>query len=184
MLTFKLLEQTRDGVKVSKRYDALATPCNRLLTDPSVEVQIKETLYVLRFVNERHRPQLTNCGDRERGLLQGLAGRLVPPGPSGSTSHWAHCCGGGYAYRADSSCLAARLEICEPATALSPRARRLATAIGGQRLGHFEHAYQARGDDIAQALALLGVPPICMAPGYAMQCTTLSWMTKRYRLFW
>jgi hypothetical protein len=42
--SFKLLDKTRDGAKVSKRYDKPATPCDRLLAHPAVEKRIKESL--------------------------------------------------------------------------------------------------------------------------------------------
>jgi hypothetical protein len=32
--SFKLIEKSRDGATVRKRYDAPATPCQRLLADP------------------------------------------------------------------------------------------------------------------------------------------------------
>ncbi len=42
--SFKLVEKTRDGAKVTKRYDKPATPCDRLLAHPSVNTQVKSTL--------------------------------------------------------------------------------------------------------------------------------------------
>ena len=40
----KLLEKTRDGAKVTKRYDKPTTPCDRLLAHPSVNARVKEFL--------------------------------------------------------------------------------------------------------------------------------------------
>jgi len=42
--SFKLLEKTREGAKVRKRYSAPATPCDRLLAHPSVDESAKEQL--------------------------------------------------------------------------------------------------------------------------------------------
>ena len=42
--SFKLIEKTRDGARVSKRYDKPKTPCDRLLGHDAVSDQAKETL--------------------------------------------------------------------------------------------------------------------------------------------
>jgi len=42
--SFRLLEKTREGARVTKRYDAPATPCDRLLQDDSVDDRVKEAL--------------------------------------------------------------------------------------------------------------------------------------------
>lgn len=42
--SFKLLEKTRNGAKVTKRYDKPATPCDRLLSHDTVRVEIKDAL--------------------------------------------------------------------------------------------------------------------------------------------
>jgi hypothetical protein len=42
--SFKLLEKTRDGAKVSKRYARPATPCDRLLGHDAVSAEAKEAL--------------------------------------------------------------------------------------------------------------------------------------------
>jgi Integrase core domain len=42
--SFKLVEKTRCGAKVTKRYDKPATPCDRLLGHDAVSVEIKEAL--------------------------------------------------------------------------------------------------------------------------------------------
>jgi hypothetical protein len=42
--SFKLLEKSRHGGRVSKRYDEPATPCDRLLAHPAVHADVKEAL--------------------------------------------------------------------------------------------------------------------------------------------
>ena len=42
--SFKLVEKTRDGARVTKRYDKPATPCDRLLEHGSVGVEVKDRL--------------------------------------------------------------------------------------------------------------------------------------------
>lgn len=42
--SFKLLEKTREGAKVSKRYDRPATPCDRLLAHPAIDPAVKAAL--------------------------------------------------------------------------------------------------------------------------------------------
>jgi hypothetical protein len=42
--SFKLLDKTRDGSRVAKRYDKPATPCDRLLAHPAVNTAAKEAL--------------------------------------------------------------------------------------------------------------------------------------------
>ena len=42
--SFKLIEKSRDGATVTKRYDLPETPCNRLLTHPSVNLDIREKI--------------------------------------------------------------------------------------------------------------------------------------------
>ena len=46
--SFKLIEKSREGATVTKRYDLPATPCNRLLTHPSVHLDIREEIQVRR----------------------------------------------------------------------------------------------------------------------------------------
>ena len=42
--SFKLVEKTRDGTRVTKHYDKPATPCDRLLEHGSVGVEVKDRL--------------------------------------------------------------------------------------------------------------------------------------------
>ena len=42
--SFKLIHKSREGAKVTKRYDTPATPCDRLLTHPSVSIEIRGKL--------------------------------------------------------------------------------------------------------------------------------------------
>jgi len=42
--SFKLIEKTREGAKVRKRYSPPATPCNRLLSSPLVSDEVKQQL--------------------------------------------------------------------------------------------------------------------------------------------
>ena len=42
--SFKLLEKTRHGARVTKRYDTPMTPCDRLLQNDAISVQVKERL--------------------------------------------------------------------------------------------------------------------------------------------
>ena len=46
--SFKLIEKSREGAKVTKRYDLPATPCDRLLTHPSVTLDIREEIQTRR----------------------------------------------------------------------------------------------------------------------------------------
>ena len=46
--SFKLLDKTRDGSRVAKRYDKPATPYDRLLAHPDVKPEVKEALQVKR----------------------------------------------------------------------------------------------------------------------------------------
>ena len=45
--SFKLIEKCRDGALVRKRYDAPATPCQRLLTDPRTAEPVRSKLIAL-----------------------------------------------------------------------------------------------------------------------------------------
>ena len=46
--SFKLIEKSREGATVTKRYDLPETPCNRLLTHPSVHLDIREEIQIRR----------------------------------------------------------------------------------------------------------------------------------------
>ena len=45
--SFKLIDKTREGAKVTKRYHAPATPCQRLTSDPRTSATTKESLLAL-----------------------------------------------------------------------------------------------------------------------------------------
>lgn len=45
--SFKLIEKTREGAKVTKRYDGPATPCQRLMADPRMSEDVKIRLVAL-----------------------------------------------------------------------------------------------------------------------------------------
>ena len=46
--SFKLIEKSSEGATVTKRYDLPATPCDRLLTHPSVNLDIREEIQLRR----------------------------------------------------------------------------------------------------------------------------------------
>ena len=65
--SFKLIEKSREGATVTKRYDLPATPCDRLLMHPSVHLDIREEIQIRRasldrlicyIVSEQHRQLL------------------------------------------------------------------------------------------------------------------------------
>ena len=76
--SFKLLEKTRAGAKVTQRYDRPATPCDRLLTHPSVDDRIKEALQ-----HRRARLDPIELLHRIRDAQAALAGLADPPRASG-----------------------------------------------------------------------------------------------------
>lgn len=47
--SFKLIEKTRDGAKTRKRYDKPMTPCERLLSNPAVNAEVKTALQAQRL---------------------------------------------------------------------------------------------------------------------------------------
>ena len=55
--SFKLVEKTRCGAKVTKRYDKPATPCDRLLGHDAVSVKIKEALREQRAKLDPEKPR-------------------------------------------------------------------------------------------------------------------------------
>jgi hypothetical protein len=76
--SFKLLEKSRAGAKVIKRYDRPATPCDRLLAHPLVDNQIKEVLQ-----HQRARLDPIELLHRIRETQAALAGLADPPLASG-----------------------------------------------------------------------------------------------------
>ena len=112
------------------------------------------TRAVLERDRARLRPALAACGRREmRGLLRGLDGRFVAPGPSRRAdarparraADRAQLLLGRHPRGADAGGLAARLEIGGAAgRALRAGARRLAARDRAVRLGHRQHAHRRR----------------------------------------
>jgi cobaltochelatase CobN len=120
----------------------------------------------LRWVAQRLVPDLRRCGDEIDNLLAGLAGRHVPSGPSGAPSRGAaHVLPTGRNfYSVDPKAIPSRLSW-EVGKALADRLveRHLAeagvhpTTVGLVLWG--TAAMRTNGDDVAEALALLGVRP-------------------------
>ena len=77
--SFKLIAKTRDGARVSKRYDKPMTPCDRLLAHEAVGVEVKEAL---RAHRERLDPIELLHGIREaQAALAALASPTLGSGP-------------------------------------------------------------------------------------------------------
>jgi cobaltochelatase CobN len=120
----------------------------------------------LRWVADRLVPDLRACTDEVANLLAGLAGRHVPAGPSGAPSRGAaHVLPTGRNfYSVDPKAIPSRLSW-EVGAALADRLveRHLAEtgthprAVGLVLWG--TAAMRTNGDDVAEALALLGVRP-------------------------
>jgi cobaltochelatase CobN len=127
-----------------------------------------QTRTVLRWIEQQLRPAVTKCGDAEiAGLLAGLDGRFVPPGPSGAPSRGRPevLPTGRNFYSVDT-----RAVPTQAAWQLGWKSAALMLERHAQEYG----IYPARivlsawgtanmrtgGDDIAQALALLGVRPV------------------------
>ena len=126
-----------------------------------------KTIHALQFVTDRLRPAVKSCGDAEiNGLLTGLAGQFVVPGPSGAPTRGRPevLPTGRNFYGVDLRALptpAAWTIGWKAAHALLERhvqdhgvyPRRLAMSAWGTA------NMRTGGDDIAQALALMGVRP-------------------------
>ena len=127
----------------------------------------ESTNRILLHINDTLQPKLESCGDLEiKGLLQGLNGEFVPPGPSGAPTRGKAeiLPTGRNFYSVDSRSLPTRTAWklgWKSATALLERyvqdkgdwPKRLGlTAWGTSNM-------RTGGDDIAQALALMGVKP-------------------------
>jgi cobaltochelatase CobN len=120
----------------------------------------------LRWVAARLVPDLRSCGDEITNLLAGLAGHHVPSGPSGAPSRGAaHVLPTGRNfYSVDPKAIPSRLSW-EVGSALADRVveRHVAetgthpTTVGLVLWG--TAAMRTNGDDVAEALALLGVRP-------------------------
>jgi cobaltochelatase CobN len=125
------------------------------------------TQAVLAWIEDELRPAVTACGPAEMsGLLKGLAGRFVPPGPSGAPSRG----------RPDVLPTGRNFYSVDSRTVPTPAAWTLGWKSAGLLIERHlqEHGAWPRtvaisawgtsnmrtgGDDIAQALALMGVRP-------------------------
>ena len=140
------------------------SPVGRGITEGS---SLGHSTMVLRDISTKLAPNLDACGESEiAGLLSGLAGRFVPPGPSGAPSRGRPevLPTGRNFYSVD-----ARALPTQAAWALGWKSAQLLVARHAQEHG----AYPSRmalsawgtanmrtgGDDIAQALALMGARP-------------------------
>jgi cobaltochelatase CobN len=126
-----------------------------------------ETRAVLRWIERELRPAVIACGQAEReGLLRGLAGRFVPPGPSGAPTRGRPevLPTGRNFYSLDTRAVptpaawqlgwkSAALLVARHAEEHGTYPRRLALSAWGTS------NMRTGGDDIAQALALMGVQP-------------------------
>src|SRR5216684_288636 len=127
----------------------------------------QRTWPVLDWIENTLRPSVTACGDAEiGGLLRGLAGRFVPPGPSGAPTRGRPevLPTGRNFYSLDTRVVptpaawqlgwkSAQLLVARHAQDHGSYPRRLALSAWGTA------NMRTGGDDIAQALALMGVSP-------------------------
>jgi len=146
--------------------DAVDAECRRLLAgsgDPGSEAEAR----VLEWVDGRLQPALDATGNEVAAVLDALDGRWVPPGPSGApTRGMAHVLPTGRNfYSVDPKALPSRLSW-EVGQGLADRllARylqdegRYPATVGLVVWG--TAAMRTGGDDVAEALALLGVRPV------------------------
>jgi cobaltochelatase CobN len=151
---------TRAGV------DAVDAECRRLLArsaDPASESETR----VLEWVDSHLNPALDATGDEVAAVLAALDGRWVPPGPSGApTRGMAHVLPTGRNfYSVDPKALPSRLAwdvgrgLAEGLLARYLRDEgRYPASVGLVVWG--TAAMRTGGDDVAEALALLGVRPV------------------------
>jgi cobaltochelatase CobN len=127
-----------------------------------------QTSAVLETVNNMIRPLVSACGSREiEGIIRGLSGRFVPPGPSGAPTRG----------RSDVLPTGRNFYSVDTRTVPTPAAWQLGWNSAGKLVARYaqEHGEFPRrmalsawgtsnmrtgGDDIAQALALMGVRPV------------------------
>jgi cobaltochelatase CobN len=130
------------------------------------------TRAVLDRIDTRLKPSVTASGDAEiEGLMRGLAGRFVPPGPSGAPTRGRPDVlpTGRNFYSVDT-----RSVPTETAWALGRKSAEALIARHAQDHGEWPRAIgltawgtanmRTGGDDIAQALALIGVKPVWDGP--------------------
>ena len=143
---------------------ALRLVANDLSPDPNWH----QTSAVLDWVERKLRPAVVGCGEAElAGLLAGLDGRFVPPGPSGAPSRGRPevLPTGRNFYSVDTRAVptqaAWRLGWKSAALLLERHAQEYGTYPARVALSAWGTAnMRTGGDDIAQALALMGVRPI------------------------
>jgi cobaltochelatase CobN len=155
-----------DGSRSRGAVDAVETECRRLLAGDSPAGSHQEA-QVLSFVSDTLGPALDRTPDEIGSLLAALEGRWVAPGPSGApTRGMAHVLPSGRNfYSVDPKALPSRLAW-EVGQGLAHRLleRHLAEAgcypasVGLVVWG--TAAMRTGGDDVAEALALLGVRPV------------------------
>ncbi len=127
----------------------------------------RDTRAVLAAIEAQIAPAVVACGGREiAGALAALAGRFVPPGPSGAPSRG----------RTDVLPTGRNFFSIDTRTVPTPAAWRLGWASAGLLVEHYAQSHgnwprtmaisawgtsnmRTGGDDIAQALALMGVQP-------------------------
>ncbi len=126
------------------------------------------TAQVLRFLHEKLAPALDACGEREMGhLLRGLDGRFVPPGPSGAPTRG----------RPEVLPTGRNFYAVDPRAIPTPTAFELGWKAAEEVVQYYAQQHgrwpqrlvlsawgtanmRTGGDDIAQALALLGCRPV------------------------
>jgi cobaltochelatase CobN len=155
-----------DGSRSRGAVDALEAECRRLLAGDSPAGSPEEA-QVLSWVSEILGPALDRTPDEIGSLLAAVDGRWVPPGPSGApTRGMAHVLPSGRNfYSVDPKALPSRLAW-DVGQGLADRLleRHLAEAgsypasVGLVVWG--TAAMRTGGDDVAEALALLGVRPV------------------------
>jgi len=148
-----------------ERLEALAL---RLISGAAPDVRWVKTLAVLDWVERMLRPAVAACGDKEiAGILAGLDGRFVEPGPSGAPSRG----------RPEVLPTGRNFFSLDTRAVPTPAAWQLGWHSAGllvERHAQEHGNYPARvalsawgtanmrtgGDDIAQALALIGARPV------------------------
>jgi cobaltochelatase CobN len=154
-----------------ERLEALAL---RLLGDSPPQAALPATAQVLERIRVSLQPALDACGAREiQGLCDGLSGKFVAPGPSGAPSRG----------RPDVLPTGRNFYSVDTRAIPTPTAWQLGFKSAARLIERYlqEHGEYPRsiglsvwgtatmrtgGDDIAQALALLGVRPVWSAGSY------------------
>jgi cobaltochelatase CobN len=151
-----------------ERLEALASRLVSGEAEPEPELEWGRTLAVLGWIERVLRPAVTACGEAEiAGMVAGLDGRFVPPGPSGAPSRGKPevLPTGRNFYSVDTRAVptpaawqlgwhSASLLVERYAQDHGCWPKRMALSAWGTA------NMRTGGDDIAQALALLGVQPV------------------------